>query len=349
MLNRVLRWTEDGLEYEADPRQCERLLESLQLSDDCNGAATPGIKPRPAQIEAEEQLPPAEQTEFRALAARANYVSADRVDIQYSSKEACRFMSNPGTLAQAALKRLGRYVLKHKRLVYKFPWQQVTHIDTYCDTDWAGCPRTRKSTSGGAIMIGKHTIRTYSSTQSTVSLSSGEAEYYGLVKGAAAGLGQQAIMSDYGVDLPVRLWSDSSAALGIAKRPGLGKIRHLATHTLWLQEKVRNKCVEVRKIKGEENPADLFTKHLPSKEKVHSLVRLFGCDYRSGRAAAAPLLRPMDGSKSVNSIDSNLVLPHLHSPEDIERLFPVIEAPDEILNQDFEQGVSQAELWVVRE
>ena len=60
-------------------------------------------------------------------------------------------------------------------------------------------------------MIGKHTIRTYSSTQTTVSLSSGEAEYYGLVKGAAAGLGQQAIMSDYGVDLPVRLWSDSSA------------------------------------------------------------------------------------------------------------------------------------------
>ena len=157
-------------------------------------------------------------------------MSSDRVDLQHSSKECCRFMSAPGTSAQGALKRLGRYVLKHKRLVYKYPWQEATRIDVYGDTDWAGCPRTRKSTSGGAVMIGAHTIRTYSSTQTTVSLSSGEAEYYGLVKGAGAGLGHQAIMSDYGIALPVRLWTDSSAALGISKRSGLGKVKHLDTH-----------------------------------------------------------------------------------------------------------------------
>ena len=108
-------------------------------------------------------------------------------------------------------------------------------------------------------MIGAHTIRTYSSTQTTVSLSSGEAEHYGLVKGAAAGLGHQAIMSDFGIDLLVRLWTDASAALGISKRSGLGRIRHLDTHTLWLQEKVRTGAVEVRKIKGEENPCLLYT------------------------------------------------------------------------------------------
>ena len=116
VLNRVLRCCDNGLEYEADPRQRERLFENLQLDDSCNGVATPGLKPLPAQIEAEEILPPLEQTEYRAMAARANYVSADRVDLQYSSEEAYRFMSNPGTLAQAALKRLGRYVFKHKRL-----------------------------------------------------------------------------------------------------------------------------------------------------------------------------------------------------------------------------------------
>ena len=328
VLNRVLRWTADGLEYEADPRQCERLLESLGLDDSCNGVATPGIKPLPAQIDIEQPLPPGEQTEFRAVSARANYVSADRVDIQYSSKETCRFMSNPGTLAKDALKRLGRYILKHKRLVYKFPWQSATHVDIYSDTDWAGCPRTRKSTSGGAVMIGSHTIRTYSSTQTTVSLSSGEAEYYGLVKGAAAGLGHQAIMADYGVHLPVRCWTDSSAALGIAKRSGLGKIRHLATHTLWLQEKVRDKSIEVRKIKGDENPADLFTKHLPSRDKVHQLVKLVGCEYRDGRAESAPLLRPMEQSVDVNVLDVLSVLPHLLPADEIDRRFPKVEAPE---------------------
>ena len=218
-------------------------------------------------------------------------------------------------------------------------------------------------------MIGSHCLRTYSSTQSTVSLSSGEAEYYGLVKGAAAGLGHQAIMSDYGVDMPVRLWTDSSAAIGISKRSGLGKIRHLATHTLWLQEKVRTKAVEVRKIKGDENPADLFTKHLPSKDKVHSLVKLFGCEYRDGRSAAAPLLRPMEesnlldsslgGRKAKDTFSNTLSradlacrelpifslstcdrLPHLYPAADQDRLFPRVDVEDDDIfitgGEDFE-------------
>ena len=125
-----------------------------------------------------------------------------------------------------------------------------------------------------------------------MTLSSGEAEYYGLVKAAGAGLGHQALMPDLEIELPVRAWTDSSAALGIATGSGLGKIRHLETHTLWLQEKVRTGAIMVKKVRGEVNPADLFTKHLPSREKVHQLLSFFGSEYREGRPAAAPLLRP---------------------------------------------------------
>ena len=196
-------------------------------------------------------------------------------------------------------------------------------------------------------MIGSHTIRTYSSTQTLVSLYSGEAEHYGMVKDAAAGLGHQAIMSDYGVDLPVRMWSDSSAALGIAKRSGLGRIRHLDTNTLWLQEKVRTGAIEVRKVKGEENPADLFTKHLPSQDKVHTLVRLFGCECRDGRASSAPLLRRMEEQQE-NSIGTRQLLPHQKSQAEIYELYPRMIAPAEYGDLDLDV-VSQAELWVVHE
>ena len=48
----------------------------------------------------------------------------------------------------------------------------------------------------------------------------------------------------------------------------------------------------VKKVRGEVNPADIFTKHLPSRDKVHQLLNLFGCEYREGRAVSAPLLRP---------------------------------------------------------
>ena len=71
-------------------------------------------------------------------------------------------------------------------------------------------------------------------------------------------------MEDLGIHLPVRVWMDSSAALGITSRSGLGKLRHLETHTLWVQEKVRTGAITLKKVWGEVNPADLFKKHLPS-------------------------------------------------------------------------------------
>ena len=187
-------------------------------------------------------------------------------------------------------------------------------------------------------MIGHHVIRTWSSTQPSVTLSSGEAEFYGLVKAAGAGLGHQSIMKDFGLHTPVRVWTDSSAALGIPTRSGLGKLRHLETHTLWVQEKVRTGAIEVRKVRGDVNPADLFTKHLPSRDKIHQLTALFGCESREGRAAIAPLLRPHDveGQKDGHLSDDDplpsftfaeaqipdlSILPHMHSQGDIENIF----------------------------
>ena len=87
VLNRVLRYTPDGFEYEADPRQTDKLLEGLNLDRNCNGAATPGLKPLIEQLTKGEQLPTEGHTEFRGLAARANYFPADRIDLQDSAKE----------------------------------------------------------------------------------------------------------------------------------------------------------------------------------------------------------------------------------------------------------------------
>ena len=55
----------------------------------------------------------------------------------------------------------------------------------WTDTEYAGCKRIRKSTSGGTVMLGSHLIKSWTSTQSVVALSSGEAEYYGVVKGGS--------------------------------------------------------------------------------------------------------------------------------------------------------------------
>ena len=79
--------------------------------------------------------------------------------------------------------------------------------------------------------------------------------------------------------------------MGICGRQGLGKLRHVDTKSLWVQQKARDGSLEICKVKGEVNPADLFTKHLSSEVRVTELLRLFGCCFAGGRAECAPQLR----------------------------------------------------------
>ena len=89
--------------------------------------------------------------------------------------------------------------------------------------------RTWKSTSGGGDDIPGGILKTWSSTQASIAQSSGEAEYYALVRAASEALGMKSIMNDLGWDCKIRLLVDSYAAKSIASRTGLGKLRHLET------------------------------------------------------------------------------------------------------------------------
>ena len=82
-------------------------------------------------------------------------------------------------------------------------------------------------------------------------------------------------------------YTDSSAAIGVANRSGLGKLRHLAVHLLWLQEKTKSGEIILRKIAGTLNPADILTKHVPQDVLQKHLPAACMC-FPSGRAAAAP-------------------------------------------------------------
>ena len=147
-------------------------------------------------------------------------------------------------------------------------------------------------------MLGRHAIKHWSSTQTSVALSSGEAEFAGVIRGSGQGLGYQALLRDFGVEAHLRVWTDSSAAIGICSRQGLGKLRHLDTHTLWIQQAVRTGRVDLRKVAGEVNPADLFTKHGLSQLRLEELVALHGCKYLGGRAESVPLTRTGVSSKT---------------------------------------------------
>ena len=75
---------------------------------------------------------------------------------------------------------------------------------------------------------GAHLIKHWSSTQKAVTLSSAEAEPYGFVKGTTEAFGIQAWGCDLGLDMTIRMHADSAAAIGICRRSGIGRVRHLA-------------------------------------------------------------------------------------------------------------------------
>ena len=138
-------------------------------------------------------------------------------------------------------------------------------------------------------MFGNHLIKTFSQTQETIALSSGELEFYGIVKAAAMGLGMQGLMEDLGVEVEVQVNTDSSAAKSITARKGAGRVRHIEVRELWVQDRVAKGELKIVKVKGEDNVADGLTKHV-YKRKMEQHMKAFGIVRKSGRHELSSVL-----------------------------------------------------------
>ena len=180
------------------------------------GVSSPGEEEK--RWEEEENLQLLEGSEakhYRELAARANYLAQDRVDIQFATKEICRGMCNPCKGDLKKLRRLTRYLITVLIMVMKYEWQQDgDRMLGHTDSNVAGCRNTAKSTSGGVISMGTHYLKSWSSTQKTIALSSGEAELTAVVKCSCECIGMVQLADDWGLSVEADVLVDSTAALG---------------------------------------------------------------------------------------------------------------------------------------
>ena len=284
VLGRIVRATDSAWEYEADPRHAELLIKALRL-DAANGVKSPGEDDRPwMEEENGEHLQGADASEYRALAARANYLAQDRADILFAAKECCRGMAAPTRGHMRAIRRLARFLIAVPRVVWTFaPQARQKTLRFFSDSDWAGCRRTARSTSGGVAMLGTHCVKCYSVTQKFVTLSSGEAELMAMVKATTEAIGLTQLAASWGNQLEAEIFVDSSAALAVTNRKGCGKLRHVRIGHLWIQELSAEEAVKFSKVRGTENPADLMTKHLHAGARER-LVPLLGQAPKPGHA-----------------------------------------------------------------
>ena len=136
-------------------------------------------------------------------------------------------------------------------------------------------------------MMGGHCVKSYSKTQESIALSSGESEFYGMVQAASHGLGVRGVLEDLGIPIGIKVLTDSSAAKSIASRRGVGKVRHIDVRELWIQERVQRGDFELVKVRGEDNVADILTKHVP-RDILDKHLKSIGCERRSGRHTLSP-------------------------------------------------------------
>ena len=119
------------------------------------------------------------------------------------------------------IKRIGRYLVGRPRAVLRYEWQsRESSCMGFSDSDWAGCRKTAKSTSGGVIVRGTHFLKGWSRTQQCITLSSAEAELVAMCKLSAELLGVLSMLKDLGEVQTGTVLADSTAALAIADRKG---------------------------------------------------------------------------------------------------------------------------------
>ena len=125
----------------------------------------------------------------------------------------------------------------------------------------------------------------------------GEFKLAVVTKAAAEAMGIQSVLAGFGVPIKIEIHSDATAAIGICKRQGLGRVRHLATAELWVQQKVRSRELKLFNLHGKDNPSDLMTKQKTAPEACR-FMSMLGIRRLDGRPALAPSRVPSSSNRN---------------------------------------------------
>jgi hypothetical protein len=214
---------------------------------------------------------------------------ATRPDIAYAVGSLSKFSSNPGLVHWQELKRVVRYLLGTIDLVLVFRGNtrdrelrsQLLH--GYTDSDWAGEPDKRRSTSGYTFLMAGAAVSWSSKLQSTPALSSTEAEYVAAARTTQEALWLQALLGELGFtqSSPTQLLCDNQGALALARNPvNHPRTRHIELRFHMIRKAVSRKLVALEYCPTEDMTADIFTKGLGSI-KHYRFIRMLGMESRS--------------------------------------------------------------------
>jgi len=226
---------------------------------DCKPCTTP--VDTCAKIAADDGPSVADPTAYRSLVGALQYLTFTRPDITYAVQQVCLHMHDPRETHLVAAKRILRY------LQVVIPRSTPTQLTVYTDADWAGCPDTRRSTSGYAVFLGNSLVSWSSKCQPTVSRSSAEAEYRAVANGVAEATWLRQLLQELHQPLQSAclVYCDNVSAVYLSTNPiQHQRTKHVEIDLHFVRERVAIGAVRVLHVPTTSQFADVFTKGLPS-------------------------------------------------------------------------------------
>lgn len=216
---------------------------------DCKPADTPAAPNKHLSIDDGERL--RDPTYYRSLVGALQYLTLTRPEIAHSVHEVCKFMGTPRSTHLQAAKRILWYVKGSIGASLLFRPSPSNCLTVYVDSDWAGDPDDRRSTTGLCIFLGPNAVTWMSKKQSTVSRSSVEAEYQAIAYTTAELRWFCYLLRELGIRLPEapRILTDSKFALFMVNNPVVqAKTRHIDIDYHYVREFVASKRISISHI-----------------------------------------------------------------------------------------------------
>lgn len=247
----------------------DAMLEEYEMQD-CRYTLTPMIPNShliPATDEEQKEFQASGENYRRAVGLLNYLVLCTRPDLALVASQLAQFIDCPGTPHWAAFKRVLRYLKATKGRVLVLGGSSLT-LSAYSDSDYAGCPYTRRSVTGYCVLVGEGCVSWRARKQATVATSTTEAEYRAAYEATQELVWMRQLLSDVGLppSKPTTLHCDNQGALALPKNPLYQtRSKHFDVIYHWIREKVNDSTVIPVYIETSKMLADFLTKavHAP--------------------------------------------------------------------------------------